>query len=83
METNEQVRILQDLIRLHSVNGNEIAVADYLQKLFLAHGIDVAVDAFGDRRANLVAQIGEGTAPRTLGFTGHMDTVAVPNSERW
>lgn len=83
METNEQVQVLQDLIKIHSVNGNEIAVAEYLQKLFLAHGIDVTVDAFGDRRANLIAQIGAGTDPRVLGFTGHQDTVAVPNPERW
>lgn len=83
METNEQVQILQDLIRIHSVNGNEVAVADYLQKLLLAHEIDVTVDAFGDRRANLIAQIGEGTDPRVLGFTGHMDTVAVPDPTRW
>ena len=54
METNEQVRILQDLIRIHSVNGNEIAVADYLEKLLRSHDIDVTVDAFGDRRANLI-----------------------------
>lgn len=83
METNEQVRILQELIKIHSVNGNEIAVADYLEKLFSAHGIDVTIDAFGDRRANLIAQIGEGTDPRVLGFTGHMDTVAVPDASRW
>ena len=83
METNEQVQVLQDLIRIHSVNGNEVAVAEYLQKLFLAHGIDATVDAFGDRRANLIAQIGAGTDPRVLVFTGHQDTVAVPNPERW
>lgn len=83
METNEQVRILQDLIRIHSVNGNEIAVADYLEKLLRSHDIDVTVDAFGDRRANLIAQIGDGTDPRILGFTGHMDTVAVPDPTRW
>ena len=83
METNEQIQVLQDLIRIHSANGNEVAVANYLQKLLLTHGINVTVDAFGDRRANLIAQIGTGTDSRVLGFTGHQDTVAVPNPERW
>lgn len=83
METSEKVKVLQDLIRIHSVNGNEAEVAHYLQKLLIAHGIEAKVDEFGDRRANLIAEIGTGEDPRVLGFTGHQDTVAVSNPERW
>lgn len=83
MEANEKVKILQDLIKIHSVNGNEAEVAHYLQKLLSTHGIEAKVDEFGDRRANLTAEIGRGEDSRILGFTGHQDTVAVPNPDRW
>ena len=60
MEVSEKVKVLQDLIKIHSVNGNEIEVAHYLQKLLANHGIHSKVDEFGDRRANLIAEIGTG-----------------------
>ena len=40
MEVSEKVKVLQDLIKIHSVNGNEVEVAHYLQKLLASHGID-------------------------------------------
>lgn len=83
METSEKVKVLQDLIQIHTVNGNEAEVAHYLQKLLSTHDIEVKVDEFGDRRANLIAEIGTGEDSRILGFTGHQDTVAVPNPDRW
>lgn len=83
MEASEQVKVLQDLIQIHSVNGNEIEVAKYLQQLLETHGITAEVDEFGDRRANLTALIGQGKTDRVLGLTGHMDTVAVTNPDRW
>ena len=83
MEDSEKVKILQDLIKIHSVNGNEVAVARYLQKLLAAHGIEATVDEFGDHRANLTAQIGQGSDPRVLALTGHQDTVAVSDPESW
>ncbi|MBB1079304.1 ArgE/DapE family deacylase [Limosilactobacillus sp. STM2_1] len=83
MEANEKVKVLQDLIQIHTVNGNEAEVAHYLQKLLSIHGIEAKVDEFGDRRANLIAEIGTGENSRVLGFTGHQDTVAVPNPDRW
>ena len=83
MEVSEKVKVLQDLIKIHSVNGNEVEVAHYLQKLLASHGIDSKVDEFGDRRANLIAEIGTGESKKILGLTGHQDTVAVPNLDRW
>lgn len=83
MKASEQVQVLQDLIRIHSTNGNEIEVATYLKQLLAEHGIDAQVDEFGDRRANLTAQIGQGKDDRVLGLTGHMDTVTVSNPKSW
>lgn len=83
MKESEQVQILQDLIRIHSANGNEIEVATYLKQLLAEHGIAAQIDEFGDRRANLTAQIGRGSDDRVLGLTGHMDTVAVSSPKSW
>lgn len=83
MENREKVKILQELIQIHSVNGNEAEVADYLQKLLANHGITAKVDKFGDRRANLIAEIGNSENKQILGLTGHMDTVAVANPDTW
>lgn len=73
MERAERIQILTDLIKINSVNGNEIEVANYLHDLFARHGISAKVEAFGDKRANLVVDLGVGD--RMLGITGHMDTV--------
>lgn len=81
MERNEKVQILEDLIKINSVNGNEIEVANYLKDLFAKHGIDAKVDAFGDHRANLTVDFGEGD--QVFGVTGHMDTVAVGDLDKW
>lgn len=82
MEASEQVKVLQGLIKIRSTNGNEVAVARYLQQLLVAHGIRARVDEFGDRRANLIATVG-GPHNRVLGLTGHMDTVAVDDPDHW
>ena len=81
MENAERVQVLKDLIKINSVNGNEIEVAQYLQDLFQKHGIEAHVEAFGDRRANLTVDFG--TGDQVLGVTGHMDTVTVGDESKW
>ncbi|WP_295729111.1 ArgE/DapE family deacylase [uncultured Limosilactobacillus sp.] len=81
MEKDEQIQVLEDLIKINSVNGNEIEVANYLKQLFNDHGLDAKIDAFGDRRANLIVEFGEGD--QVFGVTGHMDTVAVGDEAKW
>lgn len=81
MEKAEQVKVLTDLIKINSVNGNEITVAKYLKDLFYQHGIQAKLDAFGDRRANLTVDLGKGK--QVFGVTGHMDTVAVGDKQKW
>lgn len=81
MNKDEKVAVLKDLIKINSVNGNEIEVANYLKALFAKHGIDAHVDAFGDHRANLTVDFGSGDD--VLGVTGHMDTVAIGDRDKW
>ncbi|MFC6170260.1 ArgE/DapE family deacylase [Loigolactobacillus jiayinensis] len=86
MEQAEKIKILQDLIRIHSVNGNELAVAQYLQQLFNAHGItDVALIPFNGAqdRCSMIVEIGNHAADKVLALAGHMDTVAVGATANW
>lgn len=83
MQDKEKVQVLQDLIKINSVNGNEVEVARYLHDLLANHGITSTIDEFGDHRANLTAEIGQGADPRILGLTGHQDTVAVGDPTAW
>lgn len=81
MEQAEKLKILKDLIAINSANGNELAVAKYLHDLLAQHGIESKVDAFGDKRANLTFELGQGEP--ILGITGHMDTVALGDLSKW
>lgn len=81
MDKEERIQVLKDLVHINSVNGNEAEVADYLNNLFRQHEIDVHVDKFGDRRANLTVDFG--TGDQVLGITGHMDTVALGDEHKW
>lgn len=83
MDKEKQAKILKDLIQINSVNGNEIDVAAYLAKLFEQYGFKTEIDAFGDRRANLIVEFGSDSSKRVLGVTGHMDTVAIGNCNNW
>lgn len=77
----EVVEILQDLIRIDSINppGNEGRVARYLGDLFDREGIEYQLLG-AEGRENIVASIGEGT--RALLFLSHTDVVPV-SEETW
>ncbi|MDT6979311.1 ArgE/DapE family deacylase [Levilactobacillus zymae] len=81
MQKNEQVQILQHLVRLNSVNGNEAAVATYIQQLFADHGITSKLIPYAPDRSNLVAEIG--TGEKVLALSGHLDTVATGDPAQW
>ncbi|QNQ82250.1 ArgE/DapE family deacylase [Lactobacillus sp. PV037] len=81
MDKTQKIKILTDLIKINSVNGNEIEVARYLRSLLKKYDIDAKIDAFGDKRANLIAEVGDKDSQNILGLTGHMDTVAVSERE--
>ncbi|MDF7672224.1 ArgE/DapE family deacylase [Lactobacillus sp. ESL0701] len=82
MEQEQKLQILQDLVALHSVNGDELPVANYLKKLLDAAGIENKILPLKDdaNRANLVAELGSGKP--VLVISGHMDTVDV-NKDNW
>lgn len=78
-----RLKVLTDLLKIHTPNGNEIEVAQYIGKLFDQAGISYHIDSFGDRRANLVAEIGDKQTDDVLVLTGHQDTVTIPRPEQW
>ncbi|KRN17727.1 succinyl-diaminopimelate desuccinylase [Limosilactobacillus fermentum] len=81
MDQTERTRVLSDLVKINSVNGNELEVANYLRRLFGQHGLTADVQPFGEQRANLIVEVGAGKP--ILGITGHMDTVALGDEGKW
>lgn len=82
MDNQKRISILQDLIKIKSVNGNEKEIAVYLQKLFNKYGIDSKLIEYAENRSNLVVEIGsDGGA--VLGYTGHMDVVDPGDLSLW
>ena len=43
MDQTERTRVLSDLVKINSVNGNELEVANYLRRLFEQHGLTADV----------------------------------------
>lgn len=82
MEKSERLEILDDLIKLKTVNGNEKLVADYLKELFDKHNIETEMIKYDEGRYNLIATIKKGDGP-ILGFTGHEDVVAPVDESKW
>ncbi len=67
-----------DMVAIPSYPGivrQEHAVAEYIQSVFAAEGIDCRIDELPDGRANAVAVVKGSGGGRSLMFNGHMDTV--------
>jgi acetylornithine deacetylase/succinyl-diaminopimelate desuccinylase-like protein len=80
---DEVVRLLQELIRLDTVNppGNETRAAEHLRGYLEANGVACELYAKDPERANLVARIpGTGDGPRLL-LLSHTDTVLADPGE--
>ncbi|MEG0158609.1 ArgE/DapE family deacylase [Carnobacterium sp.] len=82
MKKQEKIKVLQDVIQIKSVNGNEEEVALYLKKLFAQHGIESNLVPYSTGRSNLVATLNKGTG-KVLGLTGHMDVVDPGDESAW
>lgn len=82
MDQDQKIRILQDVIRIESVNDHEQKVAEFYQKLFNSYGIDAELVEYSKGRSNLVAEIQNGTG-RTLALSGHLDVVKVGDESEW
>ena len=79
----EAVRLLQELIRVNTVNppGNETAAAELLRAYLEENGVACELYARDPARANLVARLpGSGDGPRLL-LLSHTDTVLADPSE--
>lgn len=83
MDKAERLSILDDLIKLETVNGNEKLVADYLTKLFEKHGIESELNKVDEDRYNLIATINGDSDGPVLGFTGHEDVVDPVDLDKW
>ncbi|MGY3746816.1 ArgE/DapE family deacylase [Vagococcus salmoninarum] len=82
MDKDKKIKILQDVIKIESVNGKEKRVAEYIQNLLAEYGIDSKLISYGPERSNLVAEISHGDGP-VLGLTGHMDVVVPGDLSLW
>ncbi|EMF0074148.1 ArgE/DapE family deacylase [Enterococcus hirae] len=82
MGNEEKIAILQELIRIKSVNGNEGEVAAYLNQLLNQHGIQGEIISHTEGRDNLVATYHNGQG-RVLGLSGHMDVVSAGDESNW
>ncbi|EMF0286779.1 ArgE/DapE family deacylase [Enterococcus hirae] len=82
MGNEEKIAILQEMIRIKSVNGNEGEVAAYLNQLLNQHGIQGEIISHTEGRDNLVATYHNGQG-RVLGLSGHMDVVSAGDESNW
>lgn len=81
---DETVDYLVDLVKIDSSNppGNETRVAEYLQAVLAAEGIESELFALDPDRANLVTRYrGNGSKPPIL-IMGHTDVVGV-QADKW
>ena len=69
MEKSEKISILQDVVKIKSVNGNEEEVAIYLQNLLKKYEIPSELVSYAPNRSSLVAYLGE-NREKVLGFSG-------------
>lgn len=83
MEKSQKIEILKNLIQIKSENAHELKVAEYIHQTLDQYHIENEILPFDNDRANLVAEIGKGKNSKVLGFSGHMDTVMVPDPEKW
>lgn len=82
MNKEERIKVLQDIVKIKSVNDNEKEVADYLEKLFSSNGIESKHVINNETRHNLVAEYTNGEG-KVLGISGHQDVVAAGDESEW
>lgn len=77
----EKIQLLADIVELQTENNNEIDVCNYLKDLFDKYDIKSEILKVNEHRANIVAEIGNGSPILTL--SGHMDVVDAGNQDNW
>lgn len=76
------IKILSDIVKINTENGNEKELALYLKELLEDNGISSELIEFSDDRASLVAEISNGDGP-VLALAGHMDVVSAGDENQW
>ena len=81
---DEAVDYLVDLVRIDSSNppGNETRVAEYLQAVLAAEGIESELYALDPDRANLITRYRGNGSKRPILIMGHTDVVGV-QADKW
>lgn len=82
MDSKSQIDLFKQLIKINTVNGNELAEAKYIKQVLADHHIDSQLIPFASGRANLVAEVGDQPGP-VLALAGHIDTVATGDPSNW
>ncbi|HDF7305112.1 TPA: ArgE/DapE family deacylase [Staphylococcus aureus] len=77
----EKIQLLADIVQLQTENNNEIDVCNYLTDLFDKYDIKSEILKVNEHRANIVAEIGNGSP--ILALSGHMDVVDAGNQDNW
>ena len=77
----EKIQLLADIDELQTENNNEIDVCNYLKDLFDKYDIKSEILKVNEHRANIVAEIGNGSP--ILALSGHMDVVDAGNQDNW
>ncbi len=83
MEMTDKIDLLSKLVSYDTRNGNERKAMEFLGRWLSDRGVRTEVlpfDGETSERANLVAEIGNGTP--VIAFTGHMDVVDF-NKDDW
>lgn len=77
----EKIQLLADIVELQTENNNKIDVCNYLKDLFDKYDIKSEILKVNEHRANIVAEIGNGSP--ILALSGHMDVVDAGNQDNW
>ncbi|HDH5912838.1 TPA: ArgE/DapE family deacylase [Staphylococcus aureus] len=77
----EKIQLLADIVELQTENNNEIDVCNYLTDLFDKYDIKSEILKVNEHRANIVAEIGNGSP--ILALSGHMEVVDAGNQDNW
>lgn len=77
LENSYTQRLLEEMIRINSIIGQESEMADYLKNELITLGLKCEMDEIEPGRPNVYARL-EGDKPgKRLNFNGHTDTVPI------
>lgn len=81
VKPQETIRLLQNLVRIPSVNGNEESIALYLHRLFGELGFESTLYEVEEHRPAVVGILRGKRPGKKLMYTTHFDTHVIDNME--